>query len=89
MIVQIVSRIGGEPLQIEASQLLVLNEAGTPVMVAGLFGPEGAIRAAHAGDEDFNQVLRAFGHGRHHVLVETIEPRVPEIGRSGLRPAVF
>ncbi len=70
MIVELISE--GKPVRIPVSQLVIFNDEGTPVAVAGLFGP-GAIKVAHALDDDFQQTLRAFGYGRHHVEVQEIQ----------------
>ena len=70
MIVELISE--GRPIRLQVSQLVVFNEEGTPVVVAGLFG-NGAIKAAHVLDDDFQQTLRTFGHGRHHVEVQEIQ----------------
>jgi len=63
---------GGEPLRLEASQILVCDKLGTPIMVAGEFGPSGSYKVAHAGDKDFNDVLKMFGYGRHKVTVDPL-----------------
>jgi hypothetical protein len=89
MILQIVPKFGGQPVQIEASQLLVLgNRTGTALMVAGEFGPDG-VKVAHAGDPDFNQTLRAFGYGDHKIKLDILEtPPPPKGGRLIAGPGV-
>jgi len=72
MFVEILSKFGGEPIRIEAAQLVVRNDSGTPVMVAGEYGPNSTIRVSHGADEDFNQSLRAFGYGQETVVMETV-----------------
>jgi hypothetical protein len=62
----------GAPLRVEASQVVVYNSQGTPIMVAGEYGPSGAQKVAHAGDDDFQQTLKAFGVGRFEVVTEHI-----------------
>lgn len=89
MIVEILPKIGGAPLRLEASQVLVLNEQGTPVAIAGEYGPQGGIMAAHAGDQqDFNRALRTFGYGRHQIITERISPSRPPVGAKLLNPTV-
>lgn len=73
MIVDLVPRVGIPPVRMNASQIVVYNDEGTPIMVAGEFGPNGAHKVAHAGDSDFQQTLKAFGVGRHEVVVEEID----------------
>jgi hypothetical protein len=70
VIVELISE--GQPIRLQVSQLIVFNDEGTPVAVAGLFGP-GAIKAAHVLDADFQQTLKTFGYGRHQVEVQEIQ----------------
>jgi hypothetical protein len=85
VILQIVPKIGGQPLQLEASQFLVLNDEGTPIAVAGEYGPRGSVRIAHAGENDFPAVLRAFGYGRHKIEVAFLDsPAAPRGARKML-----
>ena len=53
--------IGGAPLVLEATLVICEHGNGTPFMAAGNFGPEGAERASHALDADFNDTLRKLG----------------------------
>jgi hypothetical protein len=80
VIIEIIDRIGGTPLRIDAAQLIIRNDVGTPVCVAGEYGPAGNIKVAHAGDRDFDQSLRAFGYRGDRVKVETINPSKPPDG---------
>lgn len=77
MFVEILSKFGGEPIRIEASQLVVRNDSGTPVMVAGEYGPARTIRVSHGADADFNQSLRAFGYGQQTVVMESVGNQTP------------
>ena len=75
MIVHLTDHISGSghpPLQMEASQLLICDKLGNPIMVAGEFGPSGSYKVAHAGDKDFNDVLKMFGYHQHKVHVEPL-----------------
>jgi hypothetical protein len=73
MIVELLNGIGGsEPIRLPASQVVVYNDQGTPIMIAGEYGPAGAYRIARVGDEDFNQILQAFGVQRHAVIVDQV-----------------
>jgi hypothetical protein len=82
MRVVVIDRIGGRPLELDASQVVVTNDEGTPVVVALEYGPRGSIKASHAADADFNQTLRAVGFGRHQVVTETIGTPPPPPGAS-------
>lgn len=53
--------IGSAPIEMEATLVLCQQADGSAIMVAGEYGPEGAIAASHAADDDFNRVLRALG----------------------------
>lgn len=87
MFVELVPSIGdGSPVRIEAAQVVIYNDRGTPVAVVGEYGPAGAVRAAHAMDKDFQQVLRAFGCDQQ-VTVHVVDgPRPPDGSRSLIRP---
>lgn len=85
MILEIISKIGGAPLRIEASQLMIRNEQGTPLAVAGEYG-NGAVKVAHALDRDFQKSLQAFGFGRHRVEATVIESPAAPHGAKLLVP---
>ena len=62
MIVEVITDIGGTaPLRLACSQVVIRREDGTPVVLAAKFGPDRAIAASIAGDEDFNRLLQALG----------------------------
>jgi hypothetical protein len=71
MIIQAYNPETGQPVKIQASQLVVMGDRGTPIMVGGEQGPN-AFRLAHVGDDDFEEVLRLFGHDRHHLEVAQV-----------------
>lgn len=76
MIVQVLTPTG--PIQLEVTQVLVMNNEGTPVLVAGEFGPPGCQKVAKVGDHDFERTLATFGYGRHKIIVEDVKlPAVP------------
>lgn len=81
MIVEIIPK-GGlthvQPLRLEAAQVVIRQDNGTPICVAALFGMEGAIAVSKADDSDFNTFLRNMGLGSP-VSVDTIQlPPVPQ-----------
>jgi hypothetical protein len=53
------SGVGGQPLQLQASQVVVYGDMGTPfaVIAAGL---DGGVEIHYAGQDDFPAVLRRF-----------------------------
>ena len=59
MIVELLTRTG--PVRIEAQQVVLRQDNGAPVCVAAHYGPDGCYAVAHAGDKDFNRMLRALG----------------------------
>lgn len=73
MIIDAFDSITGQPVRINATQVVVYNDQETPIVVAGEYGPRGAQKVAHAGDEDFNQALRLFGVGRHRVETTSLK----------------
>jgi hypothetical protein len=73
MIVQLLNSVGvSKPLQVDATQILICNDQGTPIMVAGEYGP-GAVKLAHCNDADFLRVLESFGYGRHKIAVDQLK----------------
>ena len=83
MIVELISE--GKPIRIPVSQLVVYNDEGTPVAIAGEFGM-GAIKVAHAMDEDFEATLRTFGVGRHKIEVVELPAHSVPGGAKLLNP---
>jgi len=80
MLLQIITGAGQKPIHIDAAQLLVLDRNGTPIVVAGTFGGNGDIKAAHAADKDFNQILSAFGYKNQRVTTSVIDLPGPSAG---------
>lgn len=72
MFIEFIDKFGGPPVRVEVSQFVARDMNGTPVCVAGEYGPSNTIRVSHAADADFNQSLRAFGYGRQTVVMETV-----------------
>lgn len=67
------------PIDLAASQVLVMMDDGTPVMVAAAYGPDGAIcvgSASHDGDE-LNTILRSLGVNMTTVVKRIPRQRVP------------
>jgi hypothetical protein len=78
MIIEIVQRIGQPPLRINASQLIIRGDGGTPLCVAGEYGVQGAVRIARACDgEEFDRTLRALGYRGPEVNIHTLEHTHP------------
>lgn len=77
MELEVIPPIGGQPLRLNVAQFILRNEAGTPVLVAGRFGPQGAIKVSVVSDPDFNSVLRAFGYHQHQVEAVELDLRAP------------
>lgn len=62
MFVEIITDVGGTaPLRIPCSQIVVRRNDGTPISLAAVFGPDGAIAVSIAGNDDFNRLLAALG----------------------------
>ena len=84
MTIEIIPRIGGQPLRLEVAQFILFNDDGTPIAVAGEFGPRGTVRIAHAGENSFPSVMNAFGYGQHKVKVDHLEVPPPPSGARQL-----
>lgn len=88
MIVELVPHngIGGRPLVIDAAQLIIRLDDGTPIGAASHFGPDGGYAITHVNDPDFAQMLRAMGVNKT-VIVTTLQAQKPiEGSRLLLRP---
>lgn len=78
----------GPPLRINATQVLIRNGQGTPVCVAGDYGPERGMMLAHADDDNFQECLAKLGI-REVVIVDRIVLAAPPPGArliSGKEP---
>ncbi len=84
MRVKILQGIGKAPILLNATLVVCENNQGTPVMVAGDYGPEGTIRASHCKDEDFNDTLKKLGLTQV-VLCDTIVLPPPPPGAKLIR----
>lgn len=71
MVIEIVPRLGGAPLRLDASQIIIFDDNGNAVGVAGEFAGN-SIKISHAADADFNHTLQAFGFGRHRVMTSVL-----------------
>lgn len=78
--VEIAAKVGEKPLRIAATRVAVFNDQGTPLLVAGEYGPEGASAVASYQDRDFTRVLEALGFGRHQVEVDVVDSPPPPPG---------
>jgi hypothetical protein len=73
----------GEPIVLNASQILIKDAVGNPIMVAGYYGPEGGLNAAalfHDSDE-FHDVLRMLGIDMTVILRKLQLPGPPQGAR--------
>lgn len=61
MIIEIVSRVGGPPVVLEASQFVVRNDQGTPISVGAVYGPDDTDAVSCVGCSDFQRMLRVLG----------------------------
>lgn len=61
MIVSIIPRVGGTPITLDASQVVVYQDNGTPIAVAAEYGPERSQAVSMAGQADFQRFLRLLG----------------------------
>ena len=72
--------VGSEPIVIDATLVVARHNDGTPVMVAGSYGPQNTIRASHANDADFNSTLQKLGF-RQGTICDVLElPQAPTGG---------
>lgn len=78
MIVQLIPRsgVGTPPIVLDATQIIVRLDDGTPICAASHYGPDGSYAVARVGDTDFQQMLRALGVNMT-VVVDTIQMPKP------------
>lgn len=79
MRIQLIPRIGGQPLVLDVSQFLVLDSLGTPISVGAVYGPDGAIAVSCVGCDDFQRMLRSLGVKGTVVVDKLVMPK-PEPG---------
>lgn len=84
MIVELLPRGGlghGKPVRMEASQVVVRQNNGTPVMIAADYGEVGNIVVASVAHnpEEFNRTLRQLGIGMT-VIVDRLQMPPPPPG---------
>jgi hypothetical protein len=59
--VEVISRIGQPPIRLDASQVVVYLDNGTPISVVALYGDNQTVKMAQVaptGEHEFNKVLR-------------------------------
>lgn len=67
------------PLRLDAAQVIVTHENGTPIYAAAEYGPNGSISAATPDHADFQQILRNLGVDMT-VVVDKIQLAKPPAG---------
>lgn len=61
------------PLVLQATRLLVVDDFGNPVAFAVQFAP-GHVRTGHVGEDDFNEQLQMHGFNVS-VIVSRVDPK--------------
>ena len=81
MIVKFISNVGGQPIVLPCTQILICQDNGTPIVVAVEYGPEGAQAVGSVGHNpsEFHRLLKALGIERT-VIVDTIKMPEPQPG---------
>ena len=64
--------LGGRPVETNVTQIIIRDDFGNPLAVAGYFGPNGAYRVSRVGDDDFMETFQLFGYGRHELRVSPL-----------------
>ena len=54
--------IGSRPIVLEATQVVVKGDNGTPVQLAAEQGPTGVLLLSNVDDDDFNNALKQIGY---------------------------
>lgn len=79
MIIELIPRIGGEPIRLNIAQFLVRQDNGTPIAVGAEYGPEGSQAVSCVGCKDFQRMLRVLGV-KDTVVVDTLQMPQPQPG---------
>lgn len=73
MYIEAFERVGGRPVRLKVSQVVIYRDDGTPVSLAMLYGADDAIFTEHVGNEaGFNRALQSLGIDKV-VIVETVD----------------
>jgi hypothetical protein len=75
------------PLRLDAAQVIVTHENGTPIYAAAQYGPDGAIAAATPDHADFNQILHNLGVDTTVVVDKIQLPKPPTGARLIMGPS--
>ena len=90
MIVEIIPSegIGTAPLRLEAAQVVIRHENGTPLALAAHYGPNNSLAFASVAfnDVEFNRFLRALGIEGTVIVAGTVKTPKPEAGATLLVP---
>lgn len=89
MFVEIIPAEGiskSRPLRLAINQIVVYQNNGTPVMVAGEYGQDRTQIMARVGDDDFNRVLRSLGIDMTVMCADVELPQLPAGARLIARP---
>lgn len=79
MIIELIPRVGADPIRLEVAQYVVRQANGTPIAVGAEYGPEGAQAVSCVGCKDFQRLLRVLGI-RTTVMVHTLQMPEPQPG---------
>lgn len=76
-----------EPVKLHANQVIVMQDNGTPIAVAGEYGPKGTQAVSRIGDTDFNATLNKLGLPAVH-YDDVVLPAPPSGARLLAGPAL-
>ena len=65
---EILTRIGEEPIVLDASQVVVTLPDGSPIALAAVFGGTEGVQVSHCKDPEFNKILKKLGIDRTTVV---------------------
>jgi hypothetical protein len=69
--------IMSQPIELDATLVLVSADDGTPLMVSGEYGPQGTVKSSHALDSDFHKSLKDLGINTLTVADRLVLPQPP------------
>lgn len=75
MIVEVIDKLFGTPLRLNATQVTIRTDEGAVIALAAAYGPPGGILVTHCNDADFNEQIQKFGLSRITVEARVLDAR--------------
>ncbi len=77
MILEVLTHGIARAVRLPATQIVIRQDNGTPIVVAAEFGPDRSQKVVRVGDPEFNDALRALGVNDIVICDDIIMPPPP------------